>query len=149
MTEIIEASTQAIRGQLAGRPELVLHVTAEPNLPVIICDRDRLMQVMMNLLDNAVKFTPKGSISVQASSTHDKAIDVRISDTGPGIPEDEKEKVFEKFHQLRQGVYKNKRSKGTGLGLAICKQIIEHYGGKIWVESALGQGSTFIFRIPR
>jgi len=148
MTEIIEASTQAIRGQLAGRPELVLHVTAEPNLPVIICDRDRLMQVMMNLLDNAVKFTPKGSISVQASSTHDKAIDVRISDTGPGIPEEEKEKVFSKFHQLRQDVSRNKRLKGTGLGLAICKQIIEHYKGKIWVESAVGQGSTFIFRIP-
>jgi signal transduction histidine kinase len=106
------------------------------------------MQVMMNLLDNAVKFTPKGSISVQASSTHDKAIDVRISDTGPGIPEEEKEKVFSKFHQLRQDVSRNKRLKGTGLGLAICKQIIEHYKGKIWVESAVGQGSTFIFRIP-
>jgi PAS domain S-box-containing protein len=149
MTEIIEASTQAIRGQLAGRPELALHVVAEPNLPVIICDRDRLMQVMMNLLDNAIKFTQKGSISVQVSSTHENTIDVRISDTGPGIPVEEKEKIFGKFHQLRQDISKNKRSKGTGLGLAICKQIIEHYGGKIWVESALGQGSTFIFRIPR
>lgn len=149
ITEIIEASTQAIRGQLAGRPELALHIAAEPNLPVMNCDRDRLMQVMMNLLGNAIKFTEKGSISVQASSTREDAIDVRISDTGPGIPEEEKEKVFEKFHQLRQGVSRNKRSKGTGLGLAICKQIIEHYGGKIWVESVLGQGSTFIFRIPR
>jgi signal transduction histidine kinase len=149
MTEIIEASTQAIRGQLAGRPELTLHVSREPDLPVIICDRDRLMQVMMNLLSNAVKFTEKGSISVQASGTPEDAIDVRISDTGPGIPEDERENVFEKFHQLRQGVSGNKRLKDTGLGLAICKQIIEHYGGKIWVESVLGQGSTFIFRIPR
>jgi PAS domain S-box-containing protein len=148
MTEIIEASTQAIRGQLVGRPELTLHVSHEPNLPVIICDRDRLMQVMMNLLSNAIKFTEKGSISVQASSAPGDAIDVRISDTGPGIPDDEKENVFEKFHQLRQDVSKNKSSKGTGLGLAICKQIIEHYGGKIWVESTLGQGSTFIFRIP-
>jgi signal transduction histidine kinase len=94
-------------------------------------------------------FTQKGSISVQASSTHDNTIDVRISDTGPGILEEEKEKVFGKFHQLRQDISRNKRSKGTGLGLAICKQIVKHYKGKIWVESALGQGSTFIFRIPR
>jgi signal transduction histidine kinase len=128
---------------------LALHVAAEPNLPVIVCDRDRLMQVMMNLLSNAIKFTEKGSISVQASSSNGDAIDVRISDTGPGIPEEEKEKVFGKFHQLRQDISKNYRSKGTGLGLAICKQIIEHYKGKIWVESAVGQGSTFIFRIPR
>jgi PAS domain S-box-containing protein len=149
ITEIIEESTQAIRGQLAGRPELALHVAAAPNLPVILCDRDRLMQVMMNLLDNAIKFTKKGSISVQVSSPNGNAIDVRISDTGTGIPEEEKEKVFEKFHQLRQGISKSKRSKGTGLGLAICKQIIEHYKGKIWVESELGEGSTFIFRIPR
>jgi PAS domain S-box-containing protein len=149
MTEIIEASTQAIRGQLIGRPELTLHVAHEPNLPVIVCDKDRLMQVMINLLSNAIKFTEKGSISVQTSSAPGDAIDVRISDTGPGVPDDEKENVFERFHQLRQGVSRNKRLKGTGLGLAICKQIIEHYGGKIWVESTLGQGSTFIFRIPR
>jgi len=148
MTEIIEASTQAIRGHLAKRPELALHVAAETNLPVVNCDRDRLMQVMMNPLSNAIKFTEKGSISVQASSTCGDAIIVRISDTGSGILEEEKEKVFEKFHQSHQGVSKNKRSKGTGLGLAICKQIIEHYGGKIWVEPALGQGSTFVFRIP-
>jgi PAS domain S-box-containing protein len=148
IVEIIEASTQAIRGQLLARPELKLHVAVEPNLPVIVGDRDRLMQVMMNLLSNAIKFTEKGSISVTTSSIPGDAVDVRIADTGPGIPESEREKVFEKFYQLRQGISKNKRLKGTGLGLAICKQIIEHCGGKIWVESVLGQGSTFIFRIP-
>ncbi len=117
----------------------------EPELPQIIGDRDRLIQVVINLISNAVKFTDEGSITCHAE-VDDHEIRVSIIDTGSGIAPQDQEKVFEKFKQVGETL--TNKPKGTGLGLPICKQIIEHHGGNISVESNLGQGSNFSFTLP-
>ena len=125
----------------------------EPNLPPIRGDRDRLVQVVTNLVSNAIKFTPEGGeIRVGAQVLKGEAEDVSdmirlsVSDTGIGIAPDEYEKVFEKFKQV--GDTLTDKPKGTGLGLPISKEIVEYHGGRIWVESELGKGSTFYFTLP-
>lgn len=117
----------------------------EENLPELVGDRDKLIQVMINLLSNSIKFTDKGSVTCQAKKIGDK-IKISIIDTGMGISESDQPKVFEKFKQVGETL--TDKPKGTGLGLPICKQIIEHHGGKIWVESELGKGSKFSFILP-
>ncbi len=114
-------------------------------LPLIMGDEDRLIQVVINLISNAVKFTEKGSITCRVKNINNEII-VSIIDTGMGILEVEKESIFEKFKQISDTHTHNQR--GTGLGLAICKQIVLHHGGRIWVESELGKGSTLTFAIP-
>ena len=124
-------------------------------LPSVSCDRDRIVQVVINLLSNALKFTDTGSVTVTArrSSAGDcpagcdqDCIKVSIVDTGIGIAEKDQKNVFEKFKQV--GDTLTDRPKGTGLGLPICKQIVEYHGGKIWVESKPGSGSVFSFVLP-
>jgi signal transduction histidine kinase len=114
-------------------------------LPVITGDGDRLIQVIINLISNAVKFTDTGSVTCTAQTSNDKII-VSVIDTGDGISAENQPKVFEKFKQV--GDTMSNRPKGTGLGLPICKEIVEHHGGSIWVESTLGKGSTFSFSLP-
>ncbi len=114
-------------------------------LPKIYADKERLIQVMINLLSNALKFTEKGYIGCSATLRENEIL-VSVEDTGIGIPESEIAKIFEKFKQAGD-ILKNK-PKGTGLGLPISKQIIEAHGGKIWVESQVGKGSIFYFTIP-
>jgi two-component system, NtrC family, sensor histidine kinase GlrK len=115
-------------------------------LPQVRIDPERILQVMRNLLGNAVKFTPKGGqISVTAKPVNGK-LEVSVKDSGPGIPAESLISIFEKFSQgNHKGTH---RRQGTGLGLAIAKSIISSHGGKIWAESQLGQGSTFIFVLP-
>jgi PAS domain S-box-containing protein len=117
----------------------------EEGLPEVTGDKDRLIQVIINLLSNAVKFTEKGFVNCRAMQ---KASDIMVSiiDTGIGIAEVDKEKVFEKFRQA--GDTLTDKPKGTGLGLSICKQIVEYHGGMIWVESEPGKGSNFSFTLP-
>ncbi len=122
--------------------ELIKNYNKE--LPEIYGDRDRLIQLLINLLSNAIKFTNKGSITCSAKQV-DKEIIVQIIDTGIGIAPEDQPKVFEKFKQV--GDTLTDKPKGTGLGLPICKQIIEHHRGKLWVESILGEGSTFSFSL--
>ncbi|MGE5660203.1 MAG: ATP-binding protein [Actinomycetota bacterium] len=117
----------------------------EEGIPELIGDRDRLIQVVINLISNSVKFTDQGSITCRANKI-DQEVRVSIIDTGIGISEADQPKVFEKFKQV--GDTLTDKPKGTGLGLPICKQIIEHHGGKIWVESELGKGSIFSFTLP-
>jgi PAS domain S-box-containing protein len=151
ITEIVEQAVEIVRGQLLQSQAVDIKVDAKPCIPIILCDPDRLMQVMVNLLSNAIKFTEFGSITAQVLTVPEDRIEIRVEDTGPGIPEDEREKIFSKFYQLRSDETHDKKgpeAKGTGLGLAICKQIIDHYRGKIWVESEPGNGSTFIFQLP-
>ena len=116
-----------------------------PNLPVIIGDQDRLIQVVINLISNAVKFQSHGAITCKAA-IRNSALCVSVIDQGMGIAPDDCDKVFDKFKQV--GDTLTDKPKGTGLGLPISKEIIEHHGGKIWVESVLEQGSTFSFTIP-
>ncbi|WP_063777337.1 ATP-binding protein [Scytonema millei] len=123
--------------------ELIRDVKTE--LPEIIGDRDRLIQVIINLISNSVKFTDTGSITCRVK-TNETQIHISIIDTGIGIAEADLDKVFEKFKQV--GDTLTDKPKGTGLGLPICKQIVEHHGGKIWVESTLGTGSKFSFTLP-
>jgi signal transduction histidine kinase len=101
--------------------------------------------VLLNLVGNAIKFTDSGEVRVSAMAA-DGAFTVSVADTGPGIPPDQLTRVFEQFHQVDSSNTKAKG--GTGLGLAISKQIIEMHGGRIWVESSLGKGSTFHVELP-
>jgi len=116
------------------------------NLPKIELDKDRIGQVMGNLLINAVKFSPEGGeITVSIERVKGK-IEVSVSDTGLGIPKKDLPHIFEKFYRADNA--SRTAIGGTGLGLAIAKYIIESHGGKIWVESKLGKGSTFTFTLP-
>jgi signal transduction histidine kinase len=117
-------------------------------LPAVRGDPHRLVQVVINLLSNAVKFTPSGSVTVRAAiAANDTAgVVVSVADTGTGIAPDDQARVFEQFAQAGDTLSETPR--GTGLGLAISRQIVEHHGGRIWVESKPGAGSTFSFTLP-
>jgi Na+/proline symporter/nitrogen-specific signal transduction histidine kinase len=118
-----------------------------PELPEVLADRDQLMQVMINLLSNAVKFSPPGSGTVTiAANTGTEGVEIRVSDNGPGIAAEHQQLIFEKFRQVGETL--SSKPQGSGLGLAICRRIIEHFGGRIWVESAPGSGATFAVLIP-
>jgi signal transduction histidine kinase len=124
--------------------------TIHPELSILVwADREKITQVLMNLIGNAIKFTPPhGSVTVcsASASTATDCVQVSVSDTGPGISEQERGKIFDKFYQV--AVNEGQKPKGTGLGLAIAKTLVELHGGKIWVESALNSGSTFHFTLP-
>jgi len=118
----------------------------DPRLPIVTGDRDRLIQVVSNLVNNAVKYSPEGgTVTISTRAEGGYAL-ITVADTGLGIPPDEIAHVFERFRRVRSGAAQS--IAGTGLGLTIVKQIIEMHGGKIWVESALGHGSAFHFTIP-
>ncbi len=109
----------------------------------VFCDRDRILQVLSNLLSNAVKFTPEQGAVLIRTKVRDNAVLISVCDTGPGIPSEKISTVFERYEQL-----KSKNRTGLGLGLYISKTLLEAHGGKIWVESKIGQGTQFYFTIP-
>ena len=144
LTQIIEQATAATSALFeAKRLELVKDI--EEDLPEIVGDRDRLVQVVINLISNAIKFTEKGTVTCRVKRT-DNAITVSVIDSGIGIAETDQQAVFEQFKQI--GDTLTDKPKGTGLGLPICLQIVEYHGGTIWVESELGKGSKFSFTLP-
>ncbi|HEV2141125.1 MAG TPA: ATP-binding protein [Candidatus Dormibacteraeota bacterium] len=118
----------------------------DPRLPIVAGDRDRLIQVVSNLVNNAVKYSPEGGTVTLTSRVEGRYALVSVTDTGIGIPAEEIGHVFERFRRVRSGAAQS--IPGTGLGLTIVKQIVEMHGGKIWVESAVGHGSSFHFTIP-
>ncbi len=144
MYEVLEQAIAATSAVFETK-NLKLKKTIDKNIPEIQGDKDKLVQVLINLLSNAAKFTDKGSVSCNANHK-DNEIIVSIIDTGMGISIEDQDKVFDKFKQV--GDTLTDKPKGTGLGLPICKEIIEHHGGRIWVESELGKGSTFAFSLP-
>lgn len=121
-------------------------VKAPPDLPRVIADHDRINQVLINLLGNAVKFSPQGGQILLRLQEDGDAVQIVIRDHGIGIPEHLLEKVFERFYQVDGS--STRRFGGTGLGLAIVKRIVEAHGGRVWAESQLGQGSSFYFTLP-
>jgi signal transduction histidine kinase len=122
--------------------DLVLNIPSDIS-PVRV-DRDMVSRVLTNLLDNATKFTPtEGEIELQIAERDDNLLIV-VSDTGPGIPLESQENIFERFTRLESA----KGTQGTGLGLPFCRLAVEAHGGKIWVESTPGEGSKFKFTLP-
>ena len=146
---IVAQAADAVSADFAAKPDVAFSLALAPDLPALTIDPDRLSQVLVNLLGNAVKFTDEGHVRLQAT-TRDGWLRVEVSDTGQGVPRESLEKIFDKFHQAQAGdtLEGSRRHKGTGLGLAICRQIVEHYGGRIWAESELGRGSTFVMALP-
>src|ERR1700730_16031993 len=129
----------------AMRRELALDVAIDAGVATVRADERKIKQVLLNLLSNAIKFTPEGGrIEVRAAST-DRMVEVSVTDTGVGIAPEDQETVFEEFRQVGTA---DKKAEGTGLGLALSRKFIELHGGKIWVNSELGSGSTFTFTLP-
>ena len=142
ISESVETTDSLIKDK---RVELVLEL--DDGLPLVMADHDRLIQVMLNLLSNAVKFCPPadGRVTVRLYRENDN-LRVDVLDNGPGIELTEQKLIFEKFRQM--GDTMTAKPQGTGLGLSISRQIIEHFGGRLWVESVTGQGATFSFTLP-
>ena len=149
--DVIDRATGATASLLDGSG-LVMVVEVPPDLPTVTGDRDRLIQVVINLIANAVKFTPAGSITCTATVAKDSTppmLLVSVADTGIGIATKDLDRVFEQFGQASQGGDRLPETPhGTGLGLPICREIVEHHGGRLWVESELGKGSRFSFTLP-
>jgi len=145
MPEVAERAIAATTS-LFDQKALKLVKEIDTNLPEITGDKDKLIQVIINLISNSVKFTDKGTVTCRAYQEKDELI-VSISDTGIGIAPEDYGAVFEQFKQVGGDTLTDK-PKGTGLGLPICKEIVEHHGGRIWVESEVGKGSTFSFALP-
>jgi signal transduction histidine kinase len=130
----------------ATRHGLALECTLDPAVADVHADERKFKQVMLNLLSNAVKFTPEGGrITVAARPVND-TVEVSVSDTGVGIAAEDCDAVFEEFRQVGQS--SDAKAQGTGLGLALTRKFIELHGGRIWLTSAPGKGSTFSFTLP-
>jgi len=138
-------NTLALVRERAHRHGIALGRRVDERLGTICADERKVKQVLLNLLSNALKFTPEGGrIDVVATVTHN-AIEISVSDTGVGIAAEDQAAVFEEFRQVGAA---SKKIEGTGLGLAISRKFIELHGGKIWVKSQVGAGSTFAFTLP-
>ena len=144
----LEDIAQTVRSTLeplAADKKLAFKVDVAPKLPAGHGDGRRLTQVLINLVGNAIKFTDAGEVVIKATAT-DGSFHLSVRDTGPGISSADQAKLFQEFQQADNAITRKKG--GTGLGLAISKRIVEMHGGKIWVESELGQGSTFSLTLP-
>jgi signal transduction histidine kinase len=130
---------------LATSKNLGLKMELPKDLPMAYGDERRLTQVLLNLVGNAIKFTDEGEVTIR-TSTADGNFTIAVHDTGPGIAKKDQARIFEEFQQADLSTIKQRR--GTGLGLAIAKRIVEMHGGRIWVESEPGVGSTFSFMVP-
>jgi signal transduction histidine kinase len=132
---------------VCARKGLSLSAQREEKLPPVTIDKDRMIQVLTNLVNNAIKFTEQGGITIGIDyKDGENTYRVFVEDTGPGIRQDDMPRLFRRFEQLK--ISGSRKTGGTGLGLAISKQIVEAHGGKIWAESEIGKGSRFIFLLP-
>jgi GAF domain-containing protein len=144
LPQAIENALTLVR-ERAGRRGIALAHTMDERLGTIRGDERKIKQVLLNLLSNAIKFTPEGGRIEVAAAAKDGSVTVSVSDTGVGIAPEDQEAVFEEFRQVGTA---DKKVEGTGLGLTLCRKFVELHGGRIWVKSQLGQGSTFTFTIP-
>ena len=144
LQEALERGVAMVR-ERALQDGVFVTLAANPDADVVSGDERRIRQVIFNLLSNAVKFTPAGgAVDVRATRANGE-VSVSVADTGPGIAAEDLRRVFEEFQQTEAGI---ERGEGTGLGLALSKRLVELHGGRIWVDSELGRGSTFVFTLP-
>lgn len=137
-------------GPVAARKQISLRGEVQPGPPIFPFDKNRMMQVLQNLVNNALKFTPEGgSITVTAGDALEQPgfSKICVKDSGQGIPAADLDRIFERLYQVRTA--QEETQQGVGLGLYICRELVESHDGKIWVESVVGQGSTFCFIIPK
>jgi two-component system phosphate regulon sensor histidine kinase PhoR len=134
---------------LAAARELVLENQLPPDSPRVRCDAGQLAQVWRNLIENATRFGPQGSKIRLSAQVGDEAVTFCVQDQGPGIPPEERQRVFERFYRVER--HRSKATGSTGLGLAIVKHIVERHGGRVWVDRARGDmtGAAFSFTLPR
>ena len=148
LDDVLRRAVAAVSGLFATRPEVDLELRLPEISPVVVADPDRLEQVLLNLIGNAAKFTAVGAVTVSLDVPERNLARVCVRDTGPGIAAEDRELIFDKFRQVRRDPEGSGPAKGTGLGLAICREIVTHYGGRIWVEPAPGRGAAFLFELP-
>jgi signal transduction histidine kinase len=144
MREALERGVVMVR-ERASKDGVRIALSTDPQVGIVQGDERRVRQVIFNLLSNAVKFTPAGGAVDVNAARADGEVSVSIADTGPGVAPGDQERIFEEFQQTEAGV---ELHEGTGLGLALSKRLVELHGGRIWVESELGKGSTFVFTLP-
>lgn len=143
VADIIQVAVETAKGLLLQKP-VTIQCEIEPGLPPLTGDEQRIRQIALNLLSNACKFTDQGEITVRVCR-QDEEIVISVRDTGPGIAPKDHEIIFEVFRQAKSGV---RKAEGTGLGLPISRRLAEAHGGRLWVESVLGQGATFYVTLP-
>jgi signal transduction histidine kinase len=130
----------------AARHGIGVTLEVGPGVGSLVGDERKIKQVVLNLLSNAVKFTPEGGRVVVRAERAEGTVEVSVADTGIGIAAEDQEAIFEEFRQV--GTDYARKREGTGLGLALARRFVELHGGRIWVKSAEGQGSTFTFTLP-
>ncbi|MBT9149295.1 MAG: ATP-binding protein [Dehalococcoidia bacterium] len=143
LNSVIDQAITKLKPQ-SQRKQIDILRQSDPSLPMIPAEEERILQVLTNLLDNAIKFTPAGGKIIISAESEGESVLVTVEDTGVGIPADSLPHVFERFYKAD----KARSSEGTGLGLAIARHIVQAHGGEIWVKSKEGQGSVFSFRMP-
>jgi len=146
--ETILRAESLSKPHFATHPEVSLVVEMDDNLPTITADPDHLVQVILNLLDNATKFSPGGEVHLHAGIADNDTLHIAVTDSGPGVPEKDRERIFEAFHQVCTDKECYIKPSGAGMGLSICRQIVENYGGKIWLECPESGGSVFTVELP-
>jgi len=146
LKEIVDGSVAVIR-PLLEKKQLALRVTIPDHLPEVYCDRTRIQQVVLNLVSNAARFTDKGGITIEVAQ-QDQHVLVSVTDTGPGISHRDAERIFEPFYQSTTKLWRDRDKGGSGLGLSISQQFVKLHGGRMWLESEPGVGSTFYFQLP-
>jgi len=144
MLQLLRGIADDMKATISSNEQSLMLALA-PSLPLVWGDEERLRQVVLNLLINASKFTPEGGKITLKANKNERAVVVEIEDTGPGVPEEEQKRLFQPYHRQ---IGDRERLSGLGLGLALCKYLVELQGGRIWVESEAGKGSTFGFSIP-
>lgn len=147
LRDLIGSSVAAVEGLFMEKPTVSLELDLADDLPKMMIDADLFTQVLINLINNAVKFTESGIVTIKVRFDESHVM-LTVSDNGQGISSDNLKNIFDKFYIVRKGDTLGCDQMGTGLGLPICKQIVEHYNGKIWAESEPNKGSTFYITLP-
>jgi signal transduction histidine kinase len=146
--EALRLAAEAVGGEFEQNERLALVVDVAGPLPALRLDPDRLVQVLVNLLTNAARHTREGVVTLGARRLPSGRLELRVEDTGPGIDEKDRERIFDKFYQARRDDTRPEKARGSGLGLAICKHIVERYDGSIRAEGRSPHGTSFVVELP-